>query len=92
VLATLIRVPRDFDLAEEALHEAFRSTVEIAEGCGLVEWALVSRRFGLYALQGAIAAPFDTAFSDWSPVSQRASRCNWSRESSTCLSPSRAST
>jgi RNA polymerase sigma-70 factor (ECF subfamily) len=28
VLATLIRVLRDFDLAEEALHEAFRAAVE----------------------------------------------------------------
>src|SRR5688500_1546017 len=28
VLATLIRVLGDFDLAEEALHEAFRSAVE----------------------------------------------------------------
>ena len=35
MLATLIRVLGDCDPAEEALHEAFRSAVEIAEGCAL---------------------------------------------------------
>ena len=28
IFATLVRVLRDFDLAEEALHEAFRAALE----------------------------------------------------------------
>src|SRR5262249_18042751 len=61
VLATLIRVPGDFDLAEEALHEDLGSVVEFAEAA---RW---SNGRGVAPLRsvrpkGAIAAPRETAF------------------------------
>jgi RNA polymerase sigma-70 factor, ECF subfamily len=49
VLATLIRVLRDFDLAEEALHEAFRAAVEQWPSEGVPEnpraWLVSAGRF-----------------------------------------------
>lgn len=46
--------------------------VQIAEGCGLVERALRSRRFGPYTLQAAIAAVHaeaaDAAATDWAQI------------------------
>src|SRR5262249_20589452 len=76
VLATLIRVPGDFDLAEEALHEDLGSVVEFAEAA---RW---SNGRGVAPLRsvrpkGAIAAPFDTAFWVWSSVSKRSAATRW---------------
>jgi RNA polymerase sigma-70 factor, ECF subfamily len=49
VLATLIRLLGDFDLAEEALHEAFRAAVEQWPGSGLPQnpraWLISAGRF-----------------------------------------------
>src|SRR5574343_1659852 len=49
VLATLIRLLGDFDLAEEALHEAFRSAVEQWPRDGLPDnpraWLVSAGRF-----------------------------------------------
>ena len=49
VLATLIRLLGDFDLAEEALHEAFRGAVEQWPHCGVPDnpraWLVSAGRF-----------------------------------------------
>ena len=49
VLATLIRLLGDFDLAEEALHEAFRAAVEQWPQAGMpanpVAWLVSAGRF-----------------------------------------------
>jgi len=52
VLATLIRLVGDFDLAEEALHEAFATAVERWPRDGLpanpFAWLVSTGRFGTY--------------------------------------------
>ena len=49
VLATLIRLLGDFDLAEEALHEAFRAALEQWEKAGVPDnpraWLVSAGRF-----------------------------------------------
>jgi RNA polymerase sigma-70 factor (ECF subfamily) len=49
VLATLIRLLGDFDLAEEALHEAFRAAIEQWPGDGVPDnaraWLVSTGRF-----------------------------------------------
>jgi RNA polymerase sigma-70 factor (ECF subfamily) len=49
VLATLIRLIRNFDLAEEAMHEAFATAIEAWDGSGIpdnpVSWLISTGRF-----------------------------------------------
>jgi RNA polymerase sigma-70 factor (ECF subfamily) len=49
VLATLIRLLRDFDLAEEAMHEAFATAIEAWDASGIpdnpVAWLISTGRF-----------------------------------------------
>jgi predicted RNA polymerase sigma factor len=62
VFSTRVRRVGDFDLAEEAMHEAFATATEqwnqelIAEVRHLVEHSLASRRFGVYTIEAEISA------------------------------------
>ena len=45
MLATLVRLLGDLDLAEEAMHEAFAAALEISQRTGIRPWLISTARF-----------------------------------------------